>query len=153
MARGRPRHLRVFLEGYEKAWKTAKTLEEAIPLLIHGALHAEAKRIMRRSQQLVPRDTGALAASAYVEKPVIGPTGSTVELGYTSPYAVRTHEMPRSGVTHGVGPGPRFQPYSSWATTGQWKYLESAANELTPTSAARMKEEVWATLQTFISRT
>ena len=58
--------------------------------MIHGALHAEAKRIMRRSQQLVPRDTGALAASAYVEKPVIVPTGSTVELGYTSPYAVRT---------------------------------------------------------------
>ena len=148
--RGRPRHLRVFLEGYEQSWKKAKTLEEAIPLLIHGALHAEAKRIMRRSQELVPRLSGSLAASAYVEKPVIGPTGSSVELGYTADHAVRTHEMPRSGVTHGVGPGPRYQPYSSWATTGQWKFLETAANELAPTSAARMKEEVWATLKTFL---
>ena len=153
MARGRPRHLRVFLEGYEKAWKKAKTLEEAIPLLVTGALHAEAKRIMRRSQELVPRDTGALAASAYVEKPIVYPHFSTVELGYSADHAVRTHEMPRSGVTHGVGPAPRYQGYSSWATVGQWKYLETAANSLAPTSAARMKEQVWATLKTFLSRT
>ena len=100
--RGRPRHIRVFLEGYDKAWKKAKTLEEAIPLLMTSALHSEAKRMMRRSQQLVPRDTGALAASGYVEKPIVYPHYSEVELGYNSDYAVRVHEMPRSGVTGGV---------------------------------------------------
>ena len=151
--RGRPRHIRVFLEGYDKAWKKAKTLEEAIPLLMTSALHSEAKRMMRRSQQLVPRDTGALAASGYVEKPIVYPHHSTVELGYSSPYAVRVHEMPRSGQTEGVGPGPRYQPYRSWAGTGQWKYLEEAANEVGQTSAARIKEEVWLNLKTFLSRT
>lgn len=150
MGRGRPRHLRVFLEGYEKSWKKAKTLEEAIPLLIHGALHSEAKRIMRRSQELVPKLSGSLAASSYVHRPVIWPTGSSVELGYTADHAAKVHETPRAGQTGGVGPGPRYQSYSSWAGTGQWKFLETAANEHAPTSAARMKEEVWATLKTFL---
>ena len=74
--RGRPRHTRIFLEGYERAWKTAKTVEDLLPPLIASALHSEAKRIMRASQQLVPRETGALAASGYVEKPIFyGPGG------------------------------------------------------------------------------
>ena len=34
MARGRPRHLRVFLEGYETSMENSpKTIEEAIPLI------------------------------------------------------------------------------------------------------------------------
>ena len=117
---------------------------------VSDALHAEAKRMMRRSQQLVPRDTGALAASAYVHKPLVYPHHSTVDLGYTADHAVKVHETPRAGVTHGVGPGPRYQSYGSWAGTGQWKFLETAANEHAPTSAARMKEQVWATLKTFL---
>ena len=151
--RGRPRHIRIFLEGYDRAWKKAKTLEEAIPLLMTSALHSEAKRMMRRSQQLVPRDTGALAASGYVEKPIVYPHHSTVELGYNSDYAVRVHETPRSGQTEGVGPGPRYQPYRSWATTGQWKFLEEAANEVGQTSILRMREEIFLNLKTFLSRT
>ena len=140
--RGRPRHTRIFLEGYEKAWRTAKTVEDLLPPLIASALHSEAKRIMRASQQYVPRETGALAATGYVEKPIFyGPVAS-VELGYSSPYAVKTHEMPRSGQTHGTGPGPRFQTYRSWATTGEWKYLETPANELMQTSKQRIATEV-----------
>ena len=121
--------------------------------MVTGALHAEAKRMMRRSQELVPRDTGALAASGYVEKPIVYPHHSTVELGYNSEYAVRVHETPRAGQTEGVGPGPRFQPYKSWAGIGQWKFLEEAANELSHTSKERMKEEIWLNLKTFLART
>ena len=151
--RGRPRDIRIFLEGYDKAWKKAKTIDEALPALISSALHSEAKRIMRASKQRVPVLSGALQASGYVEKPVMWPSGASVELGYSSPYAVYIHERPRSGETEGVGPGPRYQPYRSWATTGEWKYLEGPANELTQTSKERMKEEIWFNLKTFLART
>ena len=140
--RGRPRHTRIYLEGYDRVWRTAKNVEELLPPLIASALHSEARRIMRASQQLVPRQTGALAATGYVEKPIFyGPVAS-VELGFSAPYAIKVHEMPRSGQTSGAGPGPRFQNYRSWATTGQWKYLEEPANDIMQTSKERIAAEV-----------
>ena len=140
--RGRPRHARIFLEGYERAWRTAKTVEDLLPPLIASALHSEAKRIMRASQQRVPVLSGTLKNSGYVEKPIFyGPVAS-VELGYSADHAIKVHEMPRSGQTSGVGPGPRFQNYRSWATIGQWKYLEEPANEIMQTSKERIAAEV-----------
>ena len=67
---------------------------------------------------------------------------ASVELGYSSPYAVRVHESPRSAETGGIGPAPRYQTYRSWATVGQWKYLETPANEITATSKQRIAAEV-----------
>ena len=152
--RGRPRHLRIYLEGYEKAWKKADTLDKALPLLVTASLYSEAKRIMRRSLQLVPRASGALAASAYVQKPVMWPSGASVELGYRSDYAVRAHEMPRTGKTEGVGPAPRYQGYApgSWAGTGQWKYLEQPFDELKESAPERMREELWLNIKALVAR-
>ena len=145
--RGRPRHTRIFLEGYEKAWRTAKTIEELLPPLIASALHSEAKRIMRASQQRVPVLSGALKNSGYVEKPIFYGPVAEVELGYSADHAIKVHEMPRSGKTEGRSPGPRFQTYSSWSTHGQWKFLEEPANELTATSKERIAAEVQLNLR------
>ena len=143
---GRPRHLRVYLEGYEKAWGKAKNIEEALPLLIGASLHSEAKRIMAVSQERVPRLTGKLAASGYVKKPVYYSKVAEVELGYGGTedvqYATFIHEHPRAGKTKGIGPGPRFQQYSSWAGSGGWKYLQGPVEEMKDTAAKRIAEEI-----------
>ena len=153
---GRPRHLRVYLEGYDKAWGKAKNIEEALPLLLASSLHSEARRIMRASKERVPKLTGRLAASGYVHKPLISGKFIDVELGYGGteevPYATWVHEHPRAGQTKGVGPGPRFQGYKSWATTGQWKYLQGPAEEAAPIAAKRVAEEVRLNLQAIAKR-
>lgn len=149
MPRGRPTHARIVLEGYETVWRKAKNVEELLPLLIGKALHAEAHRIKRYSQTFVPVDTGRLKNAAYVTKPTFnGPIVET-SVGYDleqAPYAIRVHEMPRAGQTSGIGPAERFQKYRSWATTGQWKYLETPANAMLPTSKARIAADVQANL-------
>lgn len=156
---GRPRHLRVFLEGYEKAWGKAKNIEEALPLLLGAALHSEAKRIMRKSKsEYVPvrQDYGALMASGYVNKPVFAGPIVEVELGYGGTenvqYAAWLHEHPRAGKTKGVGPGPRFQHYKSWADRGRWKFLQAPAEEAAPIAAKRVAEEVRLNLQAIAKR-
>ena len=138
---------RARLIGYNAALRKAKTLEDLIPLMLAKALHREGKRIMALSQERVPRDTGRLAASGYVKPPeFIGPIAQ-VELGYDAPYATYIHEHPRAGETEGLRPGARGlkgHGYSSWAGTGQWKYLEEPANTLLPTSRARIAADVKA---------
>ena len=148
--RGRPRHARVHLEGFEKAWMKAKNFEELIPLLVGASLHSEAKRMMALSKTKVPVATGALQASAYVNKPErIGPIYE-VELGYGGttqvPYATYIHEHPRAGQTKGKDRQGHPYPPGSWSHVGQWKYLEEAAYTLAPTSAARIGAEVRANL-------
>ena len=136
---------RARLIGYNGALRKAKTLEDLIPLMVAKALHREGKRIMALSQERVPRDTGRLAASSYVKPPeFIGPIAQ-VELGYDAPYATYIHEHPRAGETEGLRPGIRGSKghgYSSWAGTGQWKYLEVPANEMMITSKNRIAADV-----------
>lgn len=82
--------------------------------------------VFARSQELVPRDTGALAASGMVSDPVIEIGLATVTIAYgtdpdTAEYAVPTHEM--LGKVHPVG---------------QAKWLEQATTEAAPTFAAHI---------------
>ena len=146
----------VKLEGYEKVWRRAYSYEKAIPLALAAALHAEAKRIMNKSkQEYVPirQDYGALLASAYVEKPIFYGPIVEVELGYGGTqevqYAKYIHEHPRSGKTGGTDPQGTPYPPRSWATTGQWKYLETPANDMSRTSAERIGADVHARLRAF----
>jgi len=95
--------------------KLAK-MADAAPKLYEQALRHHAEAVKRRSMKLVPFDLGALHDSHAV----IGPTGSgrdteyRVEVGGpTAPYAFFVHEDPNA-----------FHP------RGQWKYLETASNEL-----------------------
>lgn len=78
--------------------------------------------IMTESKTMVPVDQGELRASAYVNLPSRTGSEVTVEGGYSAPYAASVHENPRSGKTGGISPSGRR--YRSWATVGQWKFLE-----------------------------
>ena len=144
------------LEGYEKAWRRAGTIEKALKPILAVALHAEAKRIMNKSKAYyvpIRQDYGALLASSYVNNPEYYGTVIDVEIGYGGttkvPYATFIHEHPRSGKTHGFDPQGNPYPPRSWATTGQWKYLEEPAHAMMPTSAQRIATDVYARLQAF----
>ena len=138
------------LTGYDAALRKAKTFEELIPVLVGKALHSEAKRIMRRSKEVVPVVTGRLQSAGYVKQPELYPHYASVELGYDSeiaPYAFAVHEIPRSGKTEGFSPKGRPYKPGSWARTGQWKYLDEPASEFSPTAAKRIAADVRARLQ------
>lgn len=134
--------------------RRAKGIDKLLPALVAKALHAEAKRIFQRSQELVPRATGRLASSGRVSAPeFVGPiVGVDIDYGgeeYGVPYAVKVHETPRAGRTGGVDRQGRPYPPGTWSQTGQWKYLEAARNEHIPTSQERIAGDVLARLKAF----
>lgn len=60
-----------------------------------AALYQEATKVMADSNPLVPKDTGALVNSGYVDKPQIRGNDVSVEMGYGGPavkYAEKQHE-------------------------------------------------------------
>ena len=146
----RPRH-KITLQGYHQALAKAKSIEEFVKAMCAAALYSEGQKILAASKAMVPKDTGALLASAYIEPPMVWPRGASVELGYAHDSAVSVHFNPRSGKTSGIGPGPRWEKYRSWATTGQWMYLQEPAAALSATSAERMAEEMSQRLRAFVS--
>ena len=145
----RPRH-KITLQGYHQALSKAKSIEEYVKLIATAALFSEGQKILAASKAMVPKDTGALLASAYISPPMVWPRGASVELGYAHDSAVSVHFNPRSGKTSGIGPGPRWEKYRSWATTGQWMYLQEPAAVLSQTSEKRMAEEMSQRLRVFM---
>ena len=145
----RPRH-KVTLQGYHQALAKAKSIEDFVKVIATAALYSEGQKILAASKAMVPKDTGALLASAYISPPMVWPRGASVELGYAHDSAVSTHFNPRSGHTMGKGPGPRFENYRTWAGTGQWMYLQEPAAALSQTSAARIGEEISQRLRVFM---
>ena len=146
----RPRH-KVTLQGYHQALAKAKSIEDFVKVIASAALYSEGQKILAASKALVPKDTGALLASAYISPPMVWPRGASVELGYAHDSAVSVHFNPRSGKTGGVGPGPRWETYRSWSGTGQWMYLQEPAAALSQTSAERIAEEMSQRLRAFMS--
>ena len=55
--------------------------------------------------------------------------GGVVEIGFSAVYAVAVHENPRSGKTGGKSPTGRSYPPKTYATRGEWKFLENALKE------------------------
>ena len=92
-------------------------------------------RVVAEAKRLVPVATGALKGSIQAREPVYGDQVVSVTVGaggVAAPYALAVHENPRAGKTGGVS--PQGKPYArtkkgkpTWATTGQWKYLEIPA--------------------------
>ena len=146
----RPRH-KIVLQGYHQALSKAKSIEEYVKVIAAAALYSEGQKILAASKALVPKDTGALLASAYISPPMVWPRGASVELGYAHDSAVSVHFNPRSGKTGGTGPGPRWEKYRTWAGTGQWLYLQEPATVLSQTSPERMAEEISQRLRAFVS--
>ena len=146
----RARH-KVVLQGYHQALSKANSIEEFVKVMAAAALYSEGQKILAASKALVPKDSGELLASAYIQPPMVWPRGASVELGYAHDSAVSTHFNPRSGKTGGTGPGPRWEKYRTWAGTGQWMYLQEPAAALSATSAERMGEEMSRRLRAFVS--
>lgn len=108
------------VEGQLEVLKILQQLGERAPVAMQAALNEEANGLLNDADQLVPRDTANLANSKFQRE-----TPDGVEVGYggaAAPYALATHENPRSGRTGGVSPSGK--PYTHWAAVGQWKYLE-----------------------------
>lgn len=72
-------------------------------------LRYEAEEIRRLSMLIVPVDTGRLSSSAFVR--VVGPL--SVEVGYSTEYAVKVHE----------------NPFSYHKSPTRYKYLEEPARD------------------------
>ena len=144
----RSRH--AVLTGYYEALGKAQTVHDFVKAMAAAALYSEGQRILAASKALVPVDTGALLASAYITPPVLWSSGASVELGYAHDSAVSVHFNPRSGKTGGVGPGPRWENYRTWAGTGQWMFLQEPASVMSQTSEKRMAEEMSQRLRVFM---
>ena len=92
-------------------------------------LFAYGQKVLSLSMPLVPVDTGVLRGSGKVRHPrakevVVGYGGAAAAYGWS------VHENPAAGRTGGQS--PTGQPYDTWATTGQWKYLEQPVKQLLP---------------------
>ena len=101
--------------GVDNAVRMLRTLRQATPRMVGGALYREGERIMTVSKTLVPVDTGVLRASGHVKQPEYGSGRVTVVLGYggaAAAYARVQHE--RTDFHH---------------TVGQAKYLEQPVLE------------------------
>lgn len=109
------------------------------PKDLSAAMYKEGSYILRKSVEVVPVDFGVLRGSATITLPKTKGTMIELTFGYggaASAYALAIHENPRAGKTGGVSPSG--QPYSHWAKTGGWKYLERPCQEQFPRSAERM---------------
>lgn len=63
------------------------------------------------------------------EKAKLSGANCTATVGFSAVYATRTHENPRSGKTGGVSPtGRKYKP-GTYATVGEWKFLENAIKD------------------------
>lgn len=93
---------------------------------VAAALYLEAGNILGMSKRRVPVDLGTLKGSGYATLPVERAGRTTVEIGYggaAKEYAARVHED--LSARHPDG--------------GQAKYLESAADERTPSIVHNVK--------------
>jgi len=67
-------------------------LKRKLPTAIERILWEEGQKVMNESVPLCPIDTGRLRASRYVRTPKTTGNRTTMELGYSTDYAVYVHE-------------------------------------------------------------
>ncbi len=135
----------ISLSGDKQVMDLLKALGEQAQPTMQAALHVEGQELLNDSLALVPVDTGALQGSGTI-KDVDGSV-PTVTVGYggpAAPYALATHENPRSGRTGGIGPSG--QKYKHWASIGQWKFLEQPFKERTAGFTDRIAASLRKTL-------
>jgi len=141
-------------------------LNKLLPTIMQAAqksLYESGHIIMARSmEEFVPVETGTLRSSGVVEvgdtiatttgDQVYGGNEVVVTLGYggpAAPYALAVHENPRAGKTGGYSPSGK--PYKRYATTGQWKYLETPVKDAIGESGpvvTKLKSDIEKALET-----
>ncbi len=151
------------LKGDVQLKRRLAALARRSPQAAGRALYEEAETIMKTSKaEYVPVDTGTLRSTGIVQPAKVTASGAEVVMGYGGPagkggtpaptgaraqprirqfqegegYAVYIHENPRAGRTGGLS--PQGKRYKSFATHGQWKYLETPFNAAVRGMAARL---------------
>ncbi len=89
------------LEGDREMAVKLTRLARKFPAETAQALFQEAEKIIVQADEVVPRLSGDLADSKFVDDPIISMAGSSVQLGYTADHAVAVHF--RQDITHEVG--------------------------------------------------
>ncbi len=134
------RFLDVKITGLRRTDAELRRLGRQAPKALASAFFQIGEEIIGLSKEkFVPVDLGHLRASGFVEVPKISGNAVTVEIGFGGPagvgnvggdsnkinvgYAIVVHENPRAGRTGGVS--PKGRAYKTFATTGQWKFLET----------------------------
>lgn len=139
-----PDPLTFSLDGVDEVFARATVELARVRAAAMTALGDEGEAIMTRSkEEFVPVDEGILRASGTVKYIEHG-TQEVVELAYggaAAPYALSVHENPRAGKTGGITPSGYQR--ETWATVGQWKYLEQPFLE----SASGMLERLVARIR------
>lgn len=109
--------------------KRLKQQLDKVGVFAEAGLMEVGKRIYDRSQTLVPVDTGKLKKSGYVEKRKTDDGSKMVAVGYAKdndpPYAVYVHEL-----------GNKHAPPT------QWKFLQTAGNEVAQDVASIVAEAI-----------
>lgn len=120
-----PKEFTIALDGHLDVMRRLQALGDGALRASAEALYQEGTDLLNDSKRLCPVDTGTLIGSGFVQPPDLSGHVAEVVVGYggaAAPYALAVHENPRSGKTGGVSPSG--QKYKTWATVGQWKYLE-----------------------------
>lgn len=121
------------MEGTEELAAALRQAGERAPAAFAGVLYREAERIMAKSKEIVPVDTGALKGTGHVQLPEVNGPEISVTLGFGGPavdYAVIVHEDTMLRHTPGQ----------------QAKYLEQpmleAARDMEARLAAELRREI-----------
>lgn len=100
-----------------------KRLEQSFPEALEEAVAQEMVGVYREMMPRIPKDTGALRESAYVERSADG----NVEVGVAQSYGIFVHE--RTELHHPIG---------------EAKFLENAWNFRKPGMEERIRRRVYA---------
>lgn len=103
-----------------------KRLEQSFPEILEEAMAQEMVDVYKDMMPRIPKDTGALRESAYVER--LG--NGSVEVGVSQSYGIFVHE--RTELHHPVG---------------EAKFLEKAWNFRKPGMEERIRRRVYADVQ------
>jgi hypothetical protein len=151
-----PKELSFNIQGLDKVAKILAGAGDRTPEAFATVLKnfADTQIVAPAKEKYVPVATGNLRSSIRSEGPTIEGSKITVSVvagGPAAPYALKVHENPRAGKTGGVSPSGRPYPRTkggkpTWATRGQWKYIETPAMLAAKSGQAWLAAEAKAVL-------
>lgn len=127
--------VKVKITGQDSTVRKIRRLLPKIQHEIADALYEEAEMILGESSHEVPRATGALAASTYIESPNISGDGVSIGFGYGGP---GTKINPRTGKATSSYAMIVHERTDLYHPVGKAKYLEDPVNRAIPGFPARM---------------
>ena len=147
---------------FELRFDTRSVIEElrradlVVREAFQASTRAEAERIMAKSQEQVPEDTGFLKSSKVI-KVQNHADGCSITLAYTAPYALAVHEIPppsgggRSAVVR-RDRRAAGNTRTAFHPQGKWKFLEDPWKEAVAGMDARIVRGMMRILNSALRR-